>query len=94
MRVEYEIEYRRDAKPPKRRLGKIPRWKEVTDRLEELVEEGGVMVVHTPRSATTKESHSLRNAIHRVKKKRGITARFSVQASEEGLFVWARRPEE
>lgn len=97
MKVAYPIEYSRNATPPPRRVGSVPRWKDVTDRLQSLVESGGVITIRVPRQGVKKEINSLRNAILRARKRQGLTERFSVQIADEGIKVWHRNdldPEE
>jgi hypothetical protein len=88
VKVAYPIEYQKNATPPPRRIGMIPRWKDVTDRLPALVEKGGVIVIRVPRQGIKKEINSLRNAILRARQKQGIEERFSVQIADEGIKVW------
>lgn len=92
MKVAYPIEYRENADPPPRRLGMIPRWKDVTDKLEDLMENGGVITIHVPRKGVKKEIKSLRNAILRARKKQGLLDHsFSVHIGENGgIKVWYR----
>ena len=92
MKVAYPIKYHEDAEPPEHRIGSVPRWKDVTDNLQTLIDKGGVMTIHVPRQGMSKEAKSLRAAISRAKKKQGLKHRFSVQLADQGIKVWARPP--
>lgn len=90
MKVKYPIRYQKDVEPPPRRVGSVPRWKDVTDRLEALAEEGGVLFIRIPDGFIKREIKSLRNAVYRAKRARGIKASFSVQIADDGINVWHR----
>ena len=94
MKVRYPIRYQEGVEPPTRRVGSVPRWKDVTDQLEELAESGGVLTISVPLTKVPKEIKSLRNAIYRARKQRGIEHRYSVQIADEGIKVWRMREED
>lgn len=90
MKVKYPIRYHKDVDPPPRRVGLIPRWKAVTDELENLVREGGVIFIQVPEEHIKREIKSLRNAVYREKSRRGIKGSFSIQIADNGINVWSR----
>lgn len=94
MKVRYPIKYQKDLEPPPRRVGSVPRWKDVTDVLETLAAEGGVLSIKVPDGYIKQEIKSLRNAILRARKARGIRARFSVQIADEGINIWHMEEEQ
>ena len=90
VKVRYPIRYSENTPPPPRRFGHIPRWKDVTDRLEELRDRGGVLNIAVPPAKVKDEIKSLRNAIFRARKKRGIRSYYSCAVTDDGITVWCR----
>lgn len=94
MKITYPVRLDPTAKPPKKRVGAVPRWQPVTEKLMDLVRQGGVLNVSVPRAQIPKEIRSLRNSISRWRKANGVSHRFHVHIDDTGIAIWPFTEEE